>query len=541
MPVSDNDLLAASLKSGLFSDSDLAQYKATARKDRARLIDTVQRYHRIPIDSMVQALAEQLNLSYIAGNELLPDEQLIDRIPANIIQRRRIMPVYLKRKGINVLAIDDPSNGTAVEAVRRLLGKKIPVALTDQSSLKSAIIRQYPEAVEVMAGPGEEESSAASLFDDVMKSAYSSRATDIHFEPAVYGMAIRMRIDGHLRRYPRLILAKEMDGVINRIKVLAGVDISEQREAQDGGFSYAISDWDMDEIDMRLATIPTSFGERITLRILGQDTAGLRLSELGMPAQILEDLMDAISLPWGMVLVTGPTGSGKSTTLYSSLGELDADELNILTVEDPIEQELDGISQIAVTSKVSFSQALRSFLRHDPDVLLVGEIRDQETADTAIKAAMTGHMVLSTLHTNDSVSAVTRLVDIGCARFMVSSVLVGVLAQRLVRRLCSKCKVEHTLDSEQATLLEAKEGVSIYKPVGCALCSGSGYAGRIGLYEALWIDEDFAARVADGQSERELRQAAKRLYTLWHDARVKVLEGNTSIDEVYHMRPRELV
>lgn len=541
MPVSDNDLLSASLKSGLFNDADLATYKALARKDRARLIDTVQRYHRIPVDSMVQALAEQLGVRYIAGNELVPDEALLEKIPANIVQRRRIIPVQFKRNGISVLAIDDPSNGTAVEAVRRLLGKKLAVALTDQSSLKSAIIRQYPDAAESMVGPGEEESTAANLFDDVMKTAYCSRATDIHFEPAGYGMPIRMRIDGHLRRYPRLILPKEMDGVINRIKVLAGVDISEQREAQDGGFSYGISDWDMDDIDMRLATIPTSFGERITLRILGQDTAGLRLSDLGMPANILSDLMDAISRPWGMVLVTGPTGSGKSTTLYSSLSELDSDALNILTVEDPIEQELDGISQIAVTSKVSFSQALRSFLRHDPDVLLVGEIRDQETADTAIKAAMTGHMVLSTLHTNDSVSAVTRLVDIGCARFMVSSVLVGVLAQRLVRRLCHKCKVEHLLDAEQASLLEVEPSLTIYKPVGCALCSGSGYAGRIGLYEALWIDEDFAARVADGQSERELRQAANNLYTLWQDARVKVLEGKTSIDEVYHMRPRELV
>ncbi|MCG8426286.1 MAG: GspE/PulE family protein, partial [Chromatiales bacterium] len=383
------------------------------------------------------------------------------------------------------------------------------------------------------------ESDSIQLFDEIMKEAYLRRASDIHFEPFDGEMRIRLRVDGHMQEYNRPLTTAEGEALMTRMKVLSGLDIAEQRMAQDGGMSYRIEHWDIPPTDIRVATVPTRWGERATLRLLGQETGALSLEKLGMPKEILSGFRKAINRPYGMILVTGPTGSGKSTTLYGALRELDSDDQNILTVEDPVEQVMPGISQIQVTGKVTFAQALRSFLRHDPDVILVGEIRDMETAETGLKAAMTGHLVLSTLHTNDAGGAVTRLADIGAERYLIGSTLVGVLAQRLIRRICPHCRESHSASEEERHLLGVtnEQPVTIYEPNGCPLCLGSGFVGRIGLFEALWIDEALGVAISEGASEDQIRQQANGLKSLWQDGLEKVLNGDTCLSEILHLRP----
>jgi type IV pilus assembly protein PilB len=340
-----------------------------------------------------------------------------------------------------------------------------------------------------------------------------------------------------MKFYEHPIDKKLAEALLSRIKVLAGMDIAEQYMTQDGGFSYAIQGWSgIAEIEMRVATIPTRFGERATMRILGQGTTDLNLAQLGISPALLEPLKKSIRKPHGIILVTGPTGSGKSTTLYSALRELDVNKLNIMTVEDPIEQVVEGTSQIQVTDKVSFAKALRSFLRHDPDVMLVGEIRDKETAETAVRAAMTGHMVLSTLHTNSAVAAMGRLVDIGCPPYLIASTLVGVVAQRLLRRICKHCSMQYEA-SDQEKIILGKSGIEVlplFKGKGCSHCSGTGYSGRVGIYETLWMSPTLEKMIHQGKSDDEILHTAldeNLLSTLWKDAQEKVFQGMTTLKE----------
>jgi type IV pilus assembly protein PilB len=274
------------------------------------------------------------------------------------------------------------------------------------------------------------------------------------------------------------------------------------------------------------------------MRILGDVSSALQLEQLGMPEQILQKLKNVLSMPHGMLLVTGPTGSGKSTTLYASIRDMNSTELNILTAEDPVEQNLPGISQVQMTSKVNFSSALRSFLRHDPDVILVGEVRDLETAETALKASMTGHLVLSTLHTNDSVSAIARLVNLGCDRFLVGTTVVGVLAQRLAPKLCKHCKESYQASVEEKALLGVKEETTLYRPQGCPICNGTGRSGRVGLYEAFWVEQHESDLILDAASEKTLK-ASDNFYSIWQNARQRILDGEVFLDDVAHYHHSE--
>jgi type IV pilus assembly protein PilB len=302
---------------------------------------------------------------------------------------------------------------------------------------------------------------------------------------------------------------------------------------------YAVMNWNMPGTDIRVATVPSRWGERCTLRILGKETGQLSLKDLGMSGEMLDEFGRAINRPHGMILVTGPTGSGKSTTLYAAIRELQINEVNVLTVEDPIEQTIEGITQVQVSSKMGFAQALRSFLRHDPDVILVGEMRDRETVDIGLRAAMTGHLVMSTLHTNDSVAAVTRLADIGAERYLIGATLIGVLAQRLARRLCNHCRRKRPAEPEELRVLNLPEdsGVELFEPVGCSFCLGTGFLGRIGFFETLWINQDLRLAIAEGVGEREIRRLASNLRTLWQDCCHKVLSGDVALAEVLHLRP----
>lgn len=360
-----------------------------------------------------------------------------------------------------------------------------------------------------------------------------NRSSDIHLVTEETGLRVRLRVDGRLTDFPIVANADTAAGLVSRVKVLSSLDIAEQRMPQDGGFSYHIAPPIDREFNIRVATAPTRLGERITMRLLGQEASGISLTDLGMFGQDLERFNKAIRDPYGMILLTGPTGSGKSTTLFAALQEINSPELNIMTVENPIEYVMEGVSQIQTGPKISFADALRSLLRHDPDVLMVGEIRDQETADVAVKSAMTGHMVFSTLHTNNAVSAVTRLIDIGCEPFLIGSTMTAVIAQRLVRRLCQHCRKARPATEEERKALAIHDDVDLYDSVGCAVCQGSGFSGRIGLFETLWFDEGLSRLVARGADEEEIEAAAgDNLQFMWEDGCNKVIAGLITLDEV---------
>ncbi len=531
MAVQENVLLQAGVQAGLIDPVMLPELKSAARRSGIDLLEILCRTGRYPKAALYRALANSRDIAYLERGQIEIDSTLLNPFNVDILLRRGFAPV--KYQGEVYVLQTDPDDRMGLDTVQRTLGKKVSIALAEPL-LVEAIVRQHFNVFDVRL-------NAVNIIDEVLKEAYIRSATDLHFEPLEHGMHLRMRVDGKMQSYERPVSKELSEALMTRIKVLAGLDIAEQNMAQDGGFSYKIQDWmEVDEIEMRVATIPSRWGEKATLRILGQSTVGHTLSQLGMPAHILENMQKALVRPHGIILVTGPTGSGKSTTLYASLRELDASQLNILTVEDPIEQVVEGTTQVQVSEKVSFAKALRSFLRHDPDVMLVGEIRDNETAETAVRAAMTGHMVLSTLHTNSAVATVSRLIDIGCPRYLISSTLTGVLAQRLLRRLCSHCKEAYTPEQREREILqlEPSRQVSLFRNKGCPQCTGSGYRGRVGIYETLWINKELELLIHNGAEDEEIAEAAAGaglLSTLWQDAREKVLEGTTSLQEAMHL------
>ena len=530
MAAAEAVLIQAGIQSGLIDQRQLADLQIKAKRARKPVLDFITQQQRFPVMALYRALAIIKELPFVERKHLVIDFDLVKKFPQNTLERKHFIPAYFQGKLVMVLA--NPDDRSPQELSKRILNLPSDVVVSDVGLIDGIIERAFSHTNNANA-------DAIGFFNSLMKECYLRHVTDMHFEPEEMGMKVRLRIDGKMSEYERSVSLGLREPLISRIKVLASLDISEANMAQDGGFSYRVDGWDLDEVDMRVATIPTRWGERITIRILGQDTADLSLAQLGMPNTILNSFQAAINKPYGIILVTGPTGSGKSTTLYAALRELDSDNLNILTVEDPIEQVISSVGQVQVSEKVSFSKALRSFLRHDPDVMLVGEIRDNETADTALKAAMTGHLVLSTLHTNDAVGTINRLVDIGCPRYLVASTLIGVVAQRLVRRLCANCKTSYQASEQERQRLKSQESqLTLHKAKGCAQCLGSGYRGRVGLYETLWLDDNLEKLIANGASEDELVASSNNsntYYRLWQDAKNKVHEGLTSLDEVMHL------
>lgn len=529
MAVQENILIQAGIQAKLIDAGDLPALKTHARRAGCSLLELLCRSGRYPLSALYRALAESRQMAFFERGDIHIKPELLNPFNADILLRRMFIPVAVA-DDIYVL-LTDPDDRMPQDTVMRTLGQRAKVAVADPLLIENCLRQHF----KIFAS----DLDATRIFDLIMKEAYVCKATDLHFEPLENSMQLRMRRDGKMHNYERPIDKTLADSLMSRIKVLAGLDIAEQNMAQDGGFAYRINDWpDAGEVEMRVATIPTRWGERATLRILGQDTSNLTLAQLGMADAILKPMRQAVRKPHGIVLVTGPTGSGKSTTLYAALRELDASELNILTVEDPIEQVVAGTTQVQVSEKVSFAKALRSFLRHDPDVMLVGEIRDRETAETAVRAAMTGHMVLSTLHTNSAVASINRLVDIGCPRYLIASTLTGILAQRLIRRLCHTCKQPYPATESEQHQLHVDNPITLYKSNGCAQCLGSGYSGRTGIYETLWIDSKLEALIHQGADDETLTEYATQqqlLNTLWQDARQKVLDGTTSLHEAMHL------
>ena len=519
-------LISAGLQTGLFDRDLVNRMRTHARANRISLLDALSRELGLPHTAFYLALAEVHGLPYARLDQWTLDLAHAARLPATLLKRHPMVPLH-NRAGELQLAISDPSDQPGIETARRIVGAGTPLAVADPEALAPLLARFAPS--EARDGTVEE---PVALFDRLLRDALLRRASDIHAESVKDGVRIRLRVDGRMIAWGGLLPKALGDGLIGRIKVLAGMDIAEARAPQDGSMVYPLGDGE--PMEMRVASVPIKFGERLTLRVMKSDPGRQTVDALGMPPFMVERLREALANPHGIVLVTGPTGSGKSTTLYAVLRELDADTLNILTAEDPVEQVIPGISQVQVGGKVGFSDALRSFLRHDPDVILVGEIRDLDTADVALKAATTGHMVLSTLHTNTAVGAITRLSDIGCERFLVGATLHGVIAQRLVRMLCPHCRTLRPASAEERALLHvaADAPCDIGVANGCPRCLGSGYRGRIGLFEALWLDGELAELVANDASERELAAAAGNYWRLGDDARDKVLHAVTSLAEV---------
>ncbi len=524
--VNEATLINAGLQAELFDRDLLNRLRAQARATRMTLLDALSRELGLPRTAFYLALAQLHGLPYAQLDRWQLDLGAASRLPGTLIKRHPMAPMRNQAGGL-IMVLSDPTDQLGIDTARRvLMGEELKLAVADPDALAPVLARFAP--ADARDGASED---PVGIFDRLLRDALLRRASDIHVESEKEAVRIRLRVDGRLLAWGSPLGKTLGDGLISRIKVLAGMDIAEARAPQDGSMIHSINE---QPVEMRVASAPTKFGERLTLRVMKSDPGRQTLDSLGMPTFMIDRLREALSHPHGIVLVTGPTGSGKSTTLYAVLRELDASALNILTAEDPVEQVIPGISQVQVGGKVGFADALRSFLRHDPDVILVGEIRDFDTADVALKAATTGHMVLSTLHTNTAVGAITRLADIGCERFLIGATLHGVIAQRLVRMLCKHCRTIREATADERLLLKADEQApcTIAEPVGCPRCLGSGYRGRIGIFESLWVDGTLAERIASGGGERELTLAAGNYWRLGDDARDKVSQHLTSLGEV---------
>jgi len=510
---------------------------------------------------LARALSLQWGLPFVELGSREIDPAVVRIVPQHIARRHTVLAIAKTVDQLQ-LAISDPLNVVALDDVRLVTGLKIDPVLSPRDEITTAISRFYNDTSDVdeairlaAAGPelevaadlGEEisverlrtmvdEAPVVRLVNLIINQAIADRASDIHIEAYRRGLHVRNRIDGILcdvMAPPRSIHA----AMVSRIKIMANMDIAERRVPQDGRAHLVIEG---KEYDLRVSTLPTVFGENVVMRILDQSTARVGLERLGFTASMYQAWEGLIRKPHGMILVSGPTGSGKTTTLYSTLNKLNTLDKKVLTVEDPVEYQLARVNQVQVNPKagLTFANGLRSFLRQDPDIIMVGEIRDRETAIIAIQASLTGHLVLSTIHTNDAPSTVTRLVDMGIEPFLVSSSLMAVIAQRLVRTICPYCKEAYTPPSEALRRLGikplAREEVVFYRGRGCDRCKGSGYRGRTGVFELMIVSEPIRQLVLKGTSAKDIqaRAIADGMKTLGDDGILKVLEGSTTVEEL---------
>lgn len=504
-----------------------------------------------------------LGLPYVDLAELKPDPLAVDLAPGDYALKHQILPIAIDG-GVLTCAIGSPDSLQALDDLGILLDRPIKAVLADPQAIRDRIEERFLEEI-LSQMPGEEAGTIADVDDttdlaDLQKMATETAvvqmvnlifaqavrdgASDIHIEPYEKDVKVRYRIDGILRdlmRPPKRMQA----ALVSRIKILGEMNIAERRLPQDGRIKLTIAGR---SIDVRVSIVPTVFGERAVMRILDKTTAMLGLEELGMFPDTLERFRRLIGIPYGIILVTGPTGSGKSTTLYASLQEIWSPTTNILTIEDPVEYQVSGIGQVQVRPNIglTFASGLRSFLRQDPDIIMVGEIRDHETAEIAIHAALTGHLVFSTLHTNDSPGAITRLLDMGVEPYLCASSIVGVAAQRLVRRNCSNCTepFEYDMDALRAIGISEEEARTgkFMKGRGCDKCGGSGYKGRQGLYELLVIDDQIRHMTVERASAGVIKNYALEhcnLRTLISDGKLNVLNGRTTPQEVLRVCQRE--
>ncbi len=531
----------------------LAKQKETGRKLGNALVDL----GFISNDMLITVLTTQLGIDYIELKGAKIEEKVIHMVPENMVTKYQAIPIEIDPDNPNILkvAMADPMDIMAMDDIGLVTNLQVEPMLASEEGIRNAIDKYYGsaqamEAAEayrqeqqnVLGGGDEEEgneeidnSPIVLLVKQIIEGGVRQRASDIHIEALENSVRVRYRIDGALKQvmsYDLSILA----GITARIKIIGGMDIAEKRKPQDGRITIMV---DRREFDVRVSILPTVFGEKTVMRLTSKDGLTKPKSALGFDAEQEKVFDNILSNPHGIILVTGPTGSGKSTTLYTSLSELNTEDVNIITVEDPVEANINGINQVQVNNKadMTFAAALRSILRQDPDIIMIGEIRDGETAGIAVQAAITGHLVVSTLHTNSAASTITRLIDMGIESYIAGDAVVGVIAQRLVRRLCTTCKQPRLVEDEERVQLGVpadEEDVIIYEPQGCPLCNDTGYSGRIGVYEMMPVSRALQAVIASGATADVIeKQALKEgMLTLKMGAAKHVLDGITSIAEM---------
>ncbi len=530
-------------------ETALEEHKRTPKSLGRVLIDMGM----IKEGDLVRALAEQVGLEFVDLSEYPVDATATTLLPEALARRYRAIPIG-ERDGKLLVAMSDPANVYALDDIRTITNRDVQPLVATAADVERAIqkyagLDNQVEALASVAADSadtEEQQMEAALEDApivklvnaIMTQAVGDRASDVHIEPAEKNVRIRFRVDGVLHEPMPPAPKNIQGGLISRLKVMAELNIAEKRVPQDGRISMKVGG---KQLDLRLASLPTVHGEKIVIRILDKSQALLKLEDLGFLEDPYKRFAQSFRKPYGAILVTGPTGSGKSTTMYSTLNILNEEDKNIITVEDPVEYRLAGVNQMQVNPKagLTFASALRSILRADPDIVLIGEIRDRETAMIAVEAALTGHLVLSSLHTNDAPSALTRLTEMDVETFLVASAIDSIVAQRLARKLCERCKVAYRPDEPELMAAGYPEWLwpeitEIYRPQGCAACGNTGFRGRMGLYEVMPITEEIERLTIERASSESIKTVAVQqgMVTLREDGLEKVRMGNTSIEEV---------
>lgn len=531
------------LEEGVITHEQLASALATS--GGSRLGEALVSQGIVSEEKLYRIIAKQHGASFLLLRDITPEQEAVRLLSAATARRYRCLP--LKRTPDTLqLAIADPLNVLAVSDISLITGLKVELVVMTPRDIEKALARLYGEATtagEVTTAGEGEATPVVRMVNRLIAQACQERASDIHLESQDDGVRVRYRVDGVLQDVSRL--DKDMSlALFSRLKVMAHLDISERRLPQDGSFRF---NGPQGSFDLRVSTLPTVSGEKVVLRLLNSGRVELSLQKLGLAQADRERLERMLTQSYGMILITGPTGSGKTTTLYSAVHHLHHPSRNICTVEDPVEFRLPGITQVNVNQKIglTFANVLRAFVRQDPDVILVGEIRDYETADIAIRSALTGHLVLSSLHTNDAASTVTRLSEMGVEPFLIAASIVGVVAQRLVRKLCPACKQPHMLPAQSPELralgLDAAEQHKFYLPTGCDKCHGEGFRGRVGVFEVMSVGEEMRAAIARQASTGELRAVARHAgsRSLLADAVDKAREGLTTVAEALRVAYQE--
>ncbi|MDR0762338.1 MAG: GspE/PulE family protein [Campylobacteraceae bacterium] len=543
----DSSLGSVLIDNGYFSKDDLLILLLGFYKSGTITLESITTEFGIQPEVFLSFLAKESGLEYIDLDSIDIDYKLSKRVALPQLKKYDALPV--KEDDINIyIAVKDPSNMATIDGLQRLFNRKmVKAVIADPSLIEkyfnkielsesiNGIINEIRREITTSAASNPQESSGIlKLIEAILKTSILARASDIHIEPTEKNCIVRSRIDGMLAE--TFVFEKDIyPPLSSRIKLLSNMDIAEKRKPQDGRFSAKILS---KEYDFRISALPTLFGESIVLRILDKSKIMIKLENLGMHPSNYEKFSRSMRAPYGIILVTGPTGSGKSTTLYAALNAIKSVETKIITVEDPVEYQLNLVQQVHVNEKanLTFASALRSILRQDPDIIMIGEIRDQETLRIAVQAALTGHLVFSTLHTNDAVSAVTRVVDMGIEPYLISGALVAIEAQRLVRKLCPNCKTKINIPMNMLNKIKPfiPENYTFYKAVGCEKCSQTGYLGREMISEILPISEKVASMIAQGTTKDEIkRQAyAEGFIDLFKDGIIRAAKGITSVDEV---------
>ena len=538
------------VSSGIINNDQLEKALIIQKQKGLKLGETFIEEKMLTEDQIMGVLEFQLGIPYIDLNKYYIDPKAPKVISESLALKHELIPISMVR-GKLMIAMSDPLDIVAIDDVRLTTGLDIEVAISSKNDIRRAINTYYDstelaeKAVEEFKAQThaieqertEEDEDVVNapmvrLVNTIISQAVRSRASDIHIEPFEKNVRIRYRVDGELREV--MSPAKTThSALVTRIKIMGKMDISEKRIPQDGRVEAMIEG---SFIDMRISVLPTVYGEKVVIRLLDRNAIVVTKEELGFTPHNLLLFDKIIKAPEGIILLTGPTGSGKTTTLYTILKELNQINKNIITVEDPVEYRLDGVNQVQVNTKagLTFASGLRSILRQDPDIVMVGEIRDAETAQIATRAAITGHLVLSTLHTNDTASTVSRLIDMGVETFMVSSSVMGIIAQRLVKKICMKCREEYITSPEEMAAIGITEPIKVYKGKGCNRCSGSGYSGRTAIHEILVMDKEIRQLINQNVNSDQIKDAArsKGMMTLNESCRELVLDGITTVDQL---------